>query len=232
MNDPNKLSIEARHLSKEITSGSSKLTILKDLDLSIYDGEAVVITGVSGSGKSTLLHLLAGLDIPTSGTIKLFQEDLASLNENQRTLLRQKNIGFVFQSFYLLPTLTVLENVMLPLELQGIPEPQSKAIEMLKETKLEDRQHHYPNQLSGGEQQRTAIARAYVTDPKILFADEPTGNLDPITSEIVLEHMFTMNQKKQATLVIVTHDASLAKRCKTHYALENGQLASRGSSYE
>lgn len=180
--------------------------------------------GASGSGKSTLLGLLAGLDEATSGEIMIHQQSLGQLDEDQRALLRSESVGFIFQSFQLLPSLTALENVMFPLELQGDSAAADKARQLLDRVGLSQRYAHYPKQLSGGEQQRVAIARAFVTQPQLLFADEPTGNLDKATGETIINLLFEMNREKQTTLVIVTHDDNLAQRCDRRLVLQNGQL--------
>jgi putative ABC transport system ATP-binding protein len=184
----------------------------------------VAILGVSGSGKSTLLGLLAGLDTPSRGRVFLDGSDLSRLDEDGRAQLRAARVGFVFQSFHLLPSLTALENVMLPLELAGKPSPEDHAREILRRVDLSERLHHYPSQLSGGEQQRVAIARAFAVRPKILFADEPTGNLDQKTGERIIELLFALNREQATTLALVTHDAALAKHCDRHLELEAGRL--------
>ena len=200
------------------------LDILNGVELEIKSAETVAIVGASGSGKSTLLGLLAGLDLPSKGDVILAGQKLSELDEDGRASLRGDEVGFVFQSFQLLPSLTALENVMLPLELQSKSSAESDAVELLQRVGLGERLHHYPRQLSGGEQQRVAIARAFVTQPKILFADEPTGNLDKKTSGYIIELLFEMNREKNTTLVIVTHDDNLAKKCDRCLLLENGVL--------
>jgi len=200
------------------------LDILNGVELEIKSAETVAIVGASGSGKSTLLGLLAGLDLPSKGEVILAGQKLSELDEDGRASLRGDEVGFVFQSFQLLPSLTALENVMLPLELQSKSSAESDAIELLQRVGLGERLHHYPRQLSGGEQQRVAIARAFVTQPKILFADEPTGNLDKKTSGYIIELLFEMNREKNTTLVIVTHDDNLAQKCDRCLLLENGVL--------
>lgn len=207
-------------LSKRVDPG---LTILRNIRFDINSGVAVAIVGASGSGKSTLLGLMAGLDNPTSGKIYVEGIDLFSLDEDGRAKLRGERIGFVFQSFHLLPALTALENVMLPLELSGKSKARESALDILDRVGLGGRLDHYPRQLSGGEQQRVAIARAFVAKPKILFADEPTGNLDTATGETIIELMFDLNREHGTTLVLVTHDAEIAKRCGSRIALKMGE---------
>ena len=213
-------------LSHDQSSSDKKISILRDLDLEILSGEQVAIIGSSGSGKSTLLSLLAGLDIPTSGSVHINQQAFSSLDEDGRALIRGQNMGFVFQSFQLLPSLSALENVMLPLQLKSAPEAKAKALEALSKVGLSARVQHYPKQLSGGEQQRVAIARAFATAPSILFADEPTGNLDHATGQMIIELLFNMNVEAGTTLILVTHDIGLANRCQRQLKLENGQLHS------
>lgn len=202
-----------------------ELEILSEIDLSIFGGESVAIVGPSGSGKSTLLGILAGLDTPTSGRVLLNGEDFFRLNEDGRAGRRGALIGFVFQSFQLLPSLTALENVMLPLELNGLPRPVETATDVLQRVGLGARLNHYPRQLSGGEQQRVAIARAFAPQPKLLLADEPTGNLDSRTGEQVINLLFALNQERNTTLVLVTHDESLAKRCSRRVLLQAGRMS-------
>ena len=199
------------------------LTILRNIRFEINSGDAVAIVGASGSGKSTLLGLMAGLDNPTSGKVYIEDIDLFSLGEDDRAKLRGKLIGFVFQSFQLLPALTALENVMLPLELAGKGNAREGALDILSRVGLSGRIGHYPKQLSGGEQQRVALARAFVAKPRILFADEPTGNLDTATGEKIIELMFELNHEQNTTLVLVTHDAEIAKRCGSRIALKMGE---------
>lgn len=196
------------------------------MNLKVKKGESVAIFGMSGSGKTTLLTLLAGLDLPTTGNIYFQEHHLNKMSEEQRNLIRSKQIGFIFQSFQLLPTLSALENVMLPLEIQYVPHKQAKsaALARLKQVKLEDRIHHYPAQLSGGEQQRVAIARAFVTQPHIIFADEMTGNLDSDTGQMISDILFSLNQLQHTTLVLVTHDQNLAARCQHRLLLKKGEL--------
>jgi len=215
--------ISTHSISKTVSTVDGDLHILENISLEIFKGEAVAIIGASGSGKSTLLSLLAGLDQPTSGEITLFEQSLQNLNEDQRAQLRAGQIGFVFQSFQLLPALTALENVMLSAELIGMKKPKELAIESLSAVGLKERLYHTPNQLSGGEQQRVAIARAFVTNPHILFADEPTGNLDQKTGEKIIELLFQLREQKGTTLVLVTHDNTLAQQCNKHYQLIQGK---------
>ena len=216
------LSVHA--LTKQVGAGDTHLTILQDIHLQINSGETVAIIGASGSGKSTLLALLAGLDLPTSGKVYLDQVDIFLLDEDQRAALRSKVLGFVFQSFQLLPALTALENVMLPLELANTDQASEKARQLLTRVGLTQRLHHYPKQLSGGEQQRVAIARAFVTMPKLLLADEPTGNLDAETGEQIIDLMFELNREQGTTLVLVTHDETLSQRCSRQIRLSHGKL--------
>lgn len=200
------------------------IRLFRDLNLEIRAGETVAILGASGCGKSTLLGLLAGLDVPSEGRVLLTDTDMTSLSEDQRAILRGRELGFVFQAFHLLSGLTALENVMLPLELAGVPTPESRAREALEQVGLGDRTGHYPQQLSGGEQQRVAIARAFVTEPRVLLADEPTGNLDRHTGHRVQDLLFELNAAHGTTLVLVTHDPELASRCQRVLSLEEGQL--------
>ena len=216
--------LEVNKLRKEVSSGESKLVILDDVSFNLLEGQSLAITGPSGSGKSTLLGLLAGLDTATSGEIYLNGEALHKLDEEQRALLRKKKVGFVFQSFELLPSLTALENVMLPSELKDEDEPEERAKYFLDRVGLKEREHHYPNQLSGGEQQRVAIARAFACSAKILFADEPTGNLDPKNGEIVSDLLFEVNSETDNALVVVTHDHDLADRCDKKINLKLGKI--------
>ena len=217
--------IQTRDLVKTIPQSEHDLQILRGINLDITQGESVAITGTSGSGKSTLLGLLAGLDLPTSGRIALFGQDLTPMNEDQRAAVRLGKVGFVFQSFHLLDNLTALENVLLPLELGAAnAEFKARAVQALQQVGLGQRLNHYPTQLSGGEQQRVALARAFVTQPKILFADEPTGNLDKATGLEITQLLFNLQNQWQTTLVLVTHDESLAARCQSHYRMANGVL--------
>ena len=217
--------IAARHLSKCVATAAGPLDILTDIELEIQAQEAVAIVGVSGSGKSTLLGLLAGLDLPSAGEVFLSRYRLNDLDEDGRARVRGELVGFIFQSFQLLPSLTALENVMLPLELRGDREPRDQATELLSRVGLEGRLQHYPKQLSGCEQQRVAIARAFATEPAILFADEPTGNLDNVTGERIIDLLFRLNRDKGTTLVLVTHDEHLASRCERLIHLEAGRVA-------
>ena len=216
--------IEAKNLSKQVISPEGTLTILDDVSFTLAAGDACAVVGASGSGKSTLLGLLAGLDTPTRGQVLLDGTDLGTLDEDGRARLRAGRVGFVFQSFQLLPSLTALENVMLPLELAGEPAAAETAREVLRRVGLGDRIGHYPSQLSGGEQQRVAIARAFAGRPKILFADEPTGNLDQATGARVTDLLFSLNREHATTLVLVTHDEEMAKRCTCRLRLEGGRL--------
>ncbi len=221
--------IETRNLVKSVDTSEGLLTILKGIDLRIAAGESVAIVGASGSGKSTLLGLMAGLDGATSGDILLDGHSLAEMDEEQRAILRGQLVGFVFQSFQLLPSLTALENVMLPIELKGDPDPRGKARQLLERVGLDERWHHYPNQLSGGEQQRVAIARAFATQARILFADEPTGNLDTATGGKIIDLLFDLNREFATTLVLVTHDERLAQRCDRIVNLVAGEIAGESS---
>ena len=216
--------LEVNKLRKEVSSGDSELTILDDVSFSLEEGQSLAITGPSGSGKSTLLGLLAGLDTATSGEIYLDEVGLHKLGEEDRAILRKEKVGFVFQSFELLPSLTALENVMLPSELKSEDNPQENAEYFLKRVGLSEREQHYPNQLSGGEQQRVAIARAFACSAKILFADEPTGNLDPKNGQIVSDLLFEVNSETDNALVIVTHDLELANRCDKRIDLKLGRI--------
>lgn len=216
--------LAARNLSKVVDSTEGELTILHSLDLSLNRGESLAIVGSSGSGKSTLLGLLAGLDLPSSGTVVLAGQSLGELDEDQRARLRAEHVGFVFQSFQLLDSLNALENVMLPLELEGHTDARQRARALLERVGLGQRLSHYPRQLSGGEQQRVAIARAFAAEPAVLFADEPTGNLDSQTGERISDLLFELNRERSTTLVLVTHDERLAHRCKRLIRLEAGHL--------
>ena len=211
-------------LAKQVATPDHTLTIVRDASFSVGQGEAVAILGASGSGKSTLLGLLAGLDVPTSGKVFIDGEELFALDEDGRARLRGRLVGFVFQSFQLLPSLTALENVMLPLELAGARDAAARSRAVLERVGLGERLGHYPRQLSGGEQQRVAVARAFVVEPKLLFADEPTGNLDSTTGEHVIELLFEMNRERGTTLVLVTHDADLAKRCDRRLHIAAGAI--------
>jgi putative ABC transport system ATP-binding protein len=219
------LIIEANNLGKTVPIADGDLSILSSVDLTINRGESIAIVGASGSGKSTLLGLLAGLDSPTDGTVKLNGNELTAMDEDGRAELRNELVGFVFQSFQLLPRLTALENVMLPLELRGDKQAKQAATALLQRVGLGDRLSHTPMKLSGGEQQRVALARAFVTEPAILFADEPTGNLDSKTGEQIIELLFELNHEKHTTLVLVTHDTVLAARCQRTVSLDAGCIA-------
>jgi putative ABC transport system ATP-binding protein len=216
--------VRSEALTKQVATPDHVLTIVKNATFEVRRGEAVAILGASGSGKSTLLGLLAGLDVPTSGRVFIDGEDLFALSEDGRAQLRGRMVGFVFQSFQLLPALTALENVMLPLELSGGSDAASRARAVLDRVGLGERLGHYPRQLSGGEQQRVAVARAFVTEPKLLFADEPTGNLDSQTGEHVIDLLFEMNRERGATLVLVTHDTELASRCDRRLHIAAGEI--------
>ena len=216
--------LHADALAKQVESGERRLTILSGLSLSVFPGESVAILGQSGAGKSTLLGLLAGLDTPSGGELALFGQSLGELDEDGRASLRAGRVGFVFQNFQLLPTLTALENVLLPLELSPSPGAEARAREWLGRVGLGERLDHLPKQLSGGEQQRVALARAFVTGAELVFADEPTGNLDPVTGERIIEALFSLNREAGTTLVLVTHDHALARRCDRCLRLEGGRL--------
>jgi putative ABC transport system ATP-binding protein len=222
--------IEVRNLTKTLTSGSQRLEVLKDIDLSVRKGEVLAIEGPSGSGKSTLLGLLAGFDAPTRGSIRIDGDEITELDEDQLALLRGKKLGFVFQSYNLIPTLTAEENVLLPLELRGGAErPRERARSLLSEVGLEARLSHYPAQLSGGEQQRVALARAFACSPSILLADEPTGNLDSATGNLVLEMLLDLNRGEGATLILVTHDPSLSRLADRIVRLRDGRIVDEAS---
>ena len=216
--------VQANALGKQVISPEGTLTILNDINLSIKGGESLAIVGVSGSGKSTLLGLLAGLDTPTQGNVVIDGTDLSQLDEDGRAKIRAQTVGFVFQSFHLLPGLTALENTSLPLELADNDDATKLAKEKLEEVSLSERLHHYPNQLSGGEQQRVAIARAFAGNPKILFADEPTGNLDQKTAQRIIDLLFRMNKENGTTLIMVTHDNEIANHCDRQVVISGGQV--------
>tara|TARA_B100000809_G_scaffold234670_1_gene252277 strand:+ start:4912 stop:5601 length:690 start_codon:yes stop_codon:yes gene_type:complete len=218
--------IRVNNLLKSVDTSEGVLTILNDVSLAVNKAETVAIVGASGSGKSTLLGLMAGLDGATSGDVELDGHSLAAMDEEERAILRGQLVGFVFQSFQLLPSLTALENVMLPIELKGDPEANAKARQLLERVGLAERWHHYPNQLSGGEQQRVAIARAFATRAQILFADEPTGNLDTATGDKVIDLLFDLNKEFATTLILVTHDEPLAKKCGRIIKLVAGEIVS------
>lgn len=211
-------------LKKTYASGESDLTVLQDIDFELAQGESLAIVGPSGSGKTTLLGLCAGLDIPSEGSVELLGTKLENLTEDGRASFRGKNVGFVFQNFQLIPTLTAIENVTVPLELRGINNAETKAKQLLEEVGLGKRITHYPIQLSGGEQQRVALARAFINDPQILFADEPTGNLDGSNGGHVVDLLFDLNAQKGTTLVLVTHDLELAKKCDQILKLRDGKI--------
>ena len=218
--------MQAENLGMQVASPEGQLDILNDINFSILEGETLAVVGVSGSGKSTLLGLMAGLDIPTQGRVLLDGNDLNKLDEDGRARMRNQRVGFVFQSFQLLASLTALENVMLPMELAGAVDPESEARNRLAEVGLAERVQHYPNQLSGGEQQRVAIARAFAGDPRILFADEPTGNLDQKTAQQVIDLLFKLNRERRTTLVLVTHDPAIADHCERSVTLAGGRIVS------
>jgi putative ABC transport system ATP-binding protein len=221
-----KIVLAASHVSKTVASPEGSLTILSDVSLSVRAGESLAIVGASGAGKSTLLALLAGLDTPSTGEVSIGGVDLTRLDEDGRAAIRGKHVGFVFQSFHLIPSLTAIENVMLPLELAGRRNARGVAAEALEQVGLGSRMPHYPKQLSGGEQQRVAIARAFVTHPDLLFADEPTGNLDSITGARIADLLFELNRSSGSTLVLVTHDRPLAGRCGRVLELDAGHTVS------
>lgn len=218
--------LKIHDVKKVYTSGSRELTVLNEISFEVEQGSVFSIVGPSGSGKTTLLGLCAGLDYPTSGSIELCGTKLEDLNEDQRALLRNKEVGFIFQNFQLLPTLTALENVIVPLELQGNKNAGKIGKELLEKVGLQDRMYHYPSQLSGGEQQRVALARAFSNSPSILFADEPTGNLDEETGEKVIQLLFDLNKEAGTTLVIITHDLDLANRTQQILRLKGGKIFS------
>ena len=216
--------VQAIHLGKRVSTSEGPLTILDDINFSIPTGTSVAVVGASGSGKTTLLGLLAGLDVPTEGQVIINGQDLGAMDEDGRALLRADTVGFVFQNFQLLNGLTALENVMLPLELAGASNPRAAASDFLGRVGLGDRQTHYPNQLSGGEQQRCAMARAFAAHPKLLFADEPTGNLDQHTGKRIIDLLFDLNREQGTTLIMATHDEHLAEHCDRRLHLDSGRL--------
>ena len=220
------LMLEARELTKEYQSGNRRLSVLRDVSFTVPDGAFVAIVGPSGSGKTTLLGLLAGLDVPSRGTVLLDGADMSRMSEDQRAKLRGEKVGFVFQSFQLIPTLTALENVQVPLELRGDDGAPARSRELLTRVGLGDRSHHFPNQLSGGEQQRVAIARAFSNSPKLLFADEPTGNLDSDTGAHIVELLENLNRESGTTIILVTHDLTLAHRAQRIIRLADGAVVS------
>jgi putative ABC transport system ATP-binding protein len=214
--------LKTEQLTKQVTSPEGLLTILDHVNLSIRKGESVAVVGVSGAGKSTLLGLLAGVDLPSEGRVWIGEDDLTQMDEDGRAALRANHVGFVFQSFHLIPSLTAIENVMLPLELAAHKSPRTEALAVLDTVGLVPRKDHYPRQLSGGEKQRVAIARAFVTQPALLFADEPTGNLDTRTGKTIIDLLFQINSKAGTTLVLVTHDLGLARRCDRILYMDDG----------
>ncbi|MFT6733650.1 MAG: putative ABC transport system ATP-binding protein [Polaribacter sp.] len=216
--------LKVEKLNKIVATGESSLQILKDISFFLSKGKSLAIVGESGSGKTTLLGLLAGLDKPTSGKVSIDGNSIFEMSEDERALVRKNAVGFVFQSFQLIDGLTALENVMMPLELRGDKKAKEKALSQLEQVGLSERVNHFPNQLSGGEQQRVAVARAFVCEPQVLFADEPTGNLDTNTGQKVVDLMFSLNQKKNTTMVLVTHDIKLASRCDYKISLSAGEL--------
>jgi putative ABC transport system ATP-binding protein len=216
--------IELYKVSKTVPSGGEALTILQELDLTIPDGQFIAVVGPSGSGKSTLLGLVAGLDAPTSGEIRIDGEEVTRMSEDELATLRGRKIGFVFQSFHLIPSLTAFENILVPLEIAGARDAQERARRLLEDVDLSPRAHHYPSQLSGGEQQRVAVARAFSNDPSILLADEPTGNLDTRNGRHVFDLMLEMNRRRGATLVLVTHDHDLAASADRRISLRDGRV--------
>jgi putative ABC transport system ATP-binding protein len=220
--------LAVRGVCKDVQDASGKLAILRDISLTLDAGQTAAIVGASGSGKSTLLGILAGLDTPSAGQVMLAGHDLFALDEDQRAALRARHVGFVFQSFQLMPNLTALENVMLPLELAGVPDAKAQATAMLDRVGLAQRLQHRPKVLSGGEQQRVALARAFVVQPELLLADEPTGSLDHATGAAVMDLMFALNREQGTTLVLVTHDRQLAQRCERRLTMQAGQLSEQG----
>ncbi|GLT19236.1 ABC transporter ATP-binding protein [Vibrio zhanjiangensis] len=216
--------IKAESLSKLVSTKQERLTILENVNLDIKEGESIAIVGTSGAGKSTLMTLLAGLDTPTSGKISLLDQQISDMNDEERAAIRSRSVGFVFQSFLLVPSLSALDNVTLPCLLKGESENKVRATELLTSVGLEHRIHHFPTQLSGGEQQRVALARAFMIQPKVLFADEPTGNLDQVTAEKVIHLLFELNKQHHTTLVLVTHDMQLANLCDRRLHIQAGHL--------
>src|SRR5947209_1369961 len=216
--------IELYKVSKTVQSGAERLTILRELDLTITDGQLIAVVGHSGSGKSTLLGLVAGLDAPTSGEIRIDGEEITRMGEDALATLRGRKIGFVFQSFHLIPSMTALENILAPMEIAGLKDAQQRARQLLNDVELNERAHHYPSQLSGGEQQRVAVARAFANEPTILLADEPTGNLDSRNGRHVFDLMVEMNRRRGTTLLLVTHEHELARRADRQISLRDGQV--------
>ena len=221
---PNPSIVAVEHVFKSVSDSTGTLTILRDIDFALAPRETAAIVGASGSGKSTLLSIIAGLDTPSSGTVRLAGQDIFAINEDDRAALRAQKVGFVFQSFQLMGNLTALENVMLPLELSGTKNARSMAQDLLKRVGLGERLAHYPKVLSGGEQQRVALARAFVVQPAVLLADEPTGSLDFATGDTVMQLMFELNRELGTTLVLVTHDKAIAARCERRIVIEAGQI--------
>ncbi len=224
--------VQAQAVDKKVPTAEGELSILRQVSISVDEGDSLAITGPSGSGKSTLLGILAGLDLPTSGQVFLAGEELTAMDEEGRAGVRARNVGFVFQSFQLLPGLTALENVMLPLELHGVKQARQKACEFLDRVGLSQRLRHYPQQLSGGEQQRVAIARAFASEPRVLFADEPTGNLDVHTGAHVIDLLFDLNREQGTTLILITHEERLAQRCERRLELVAGVVSQSASRAE
>jgi putative ABC transport system ATP-binding protein len=216
--------LQAKNITKEVNSPEGILTILSDINLTVYEGQAISIVGPSGSGKTSLLAILAGLDTPSTGQVWLSDQEITSLGEDARAKIRGEKVGFIFQSFHLLPRLSAVDNVMLPLEIKGDRQAREKALKALTRVGLNKRASHLPNQLSGGEKQRVAIARAFVTRPAILFADEPTGNLDKASSQSVGELLFSINQELDTTLILVTHNTALSERCEFVHQLDEGRI--------
>ena len=217
--------IKIRNLTKTVSSGDESLTILDDVNIEIPDGQFVAITGASGSGKSTMLGLIAGLDAPSSGSIEIDGDDVTTMNEDALARLRSEKIGFVFQSFHLIPSLTALENILIPMEIRGLPDAKDRTANLIEAVGLTDRGHHYPSELSGGKQQRVAIARAFANRPSILLADEPTGNLDSKNGRHIFELMQDLHTRNKVTLVLVTHDSTLAAEAERRIVLEEGRVA-------
>lgn len=222
--------IKLSNITKTVRSGADELTILDDVSFEIPDGEFVAVTGASGSGKSTLLGLIAGLDAPTSGQIFIDGEEITKINEDGLARIRSEKIGFVFQSFHLISSLTAYENILIPMEILGLPNVRERALRLLEQVDLTNRGHHYPSELSGGEQQRVAIARAFANRPKFLLADEPTGNLDSKNGQHIFDLMKDLHRENNVTLILVTHDATLAVQAQRQIVLTDGRIASEGSS--
>ncbi|MDQ3374912.1 MAG: ABC transporter ATP-binding protein [Acidobacteriota bacterium] len=216
--------IQLKNITKVVRSGTEDLTILDDVSIEIPDGQFVAVTGASGSGKSTLLGLIAGLDAPTSGTILIDDEGVTEMSEDTLATLRSEKIGFIFQSFHLIPSLTAFENVLIPMEILGLKDAKSRAVKLLEDVELTNRGHHYPTELSGGEQQRIAIARAFANSPKILLADEPTGNLDSRNGDHIFDLMTELHRQNNVTLILVTHDQNLAKKAQRQIVLKDGKV--------